>query len=232
MTHPANIIRTRAFSLVELLVVIGIITILAGILIPVALRASKSASATKLAADLQVIASALEAYRSDFGDYPRLAPVASRTAADQGSIVLNWALVGPYPEVETASSPGDGADGNGFRIRQGRQGKVYGPYIPADRFRSVTVTVSSREYKQLADGFNVPILYFPGKSGSRVGAGASNYIANSDTASFNPADNIVLPPAFFVDRLTKANFTGPFVLWSAGVDQLFGTKDDISNVTP
>lgn len=240
----------KGFSLIEMLVVIGIIAVLAGILLPVAYRASRQASLTKLAADLQIISSALEAYRSDFGDYPRLRAIPDRItppnkSPDRGSVILAWSLIGPYPLSFTPTLPGDGANGTGFRIRPG-QGKVYGPYIPADRFRtagaidydlSPNIPIASGELA-LIDGFGSPILYYPGKSGTRVGPTSPNYLAASPNhpdahkASFNPYDNPELTPAALLDRLTKANFTGPFVLWSAGPDQIFGNKDDVSNVVP
>ena len=59
------------FTLVEILVVIGIIVILAGILVPMVTRAMRQAKQTRTAADLQTIASALEAFKGDHGDYPR-----------------------------------------------------------------------------------------------------------------------------------------------------------------
>src|SRR6266446_5631755 len=66
-----------AFTLIELLITISVIVLLAGILLPVVLNARKSARQTRIAADLQTIATGLEAYKADFGDYPRLPPGAA-----------------------------------------------------------------------------------------------------------------------------------------------------------
>src|SRR5947207_391259 len=63
------------FTLVELLIVIGIIVLLGALLLGAVMHARMSARATRMAADLQAIAMGLEAYRHDFGDYPRLPPV-------------------------------------------------------------------------------------------------------------------------------------------------------------
>ncbi len=61
----------KAFTLVELLVVIGIIAILAGLLLPAISQMHRSAQITGQKADFVTIANALDAYKADFGDYPR-----------------------------------------------------------------------------------------------------------------------------------------------------------------
>jgi general secretion pathway protein G len=62
--------KTKGFTLVELLVVMGIVVLLAGIAIPVLMRAYGRADRSRLSFQLQTLSSALDAYRSDFGDYP------------------------------------------------------------------------------------------------------------------------------------------------------------------
>ena len=52
----------RAFTLIEILVVIGIIVLLAGILVPLVGRSLRQAKQTRTAADLQSISTALEAF--------------------------------------------------------------------------------------------------------------------------------------------------------------------------
>ena len=61
----------RAFTLLELLVVITIIAILAGIVIGVGRRASVAGKAARARAELAAIGSALEVYKRTFGDYPQ-----------------------------------------------------------------------------------------------------------------------------------------------------------------
>src|SRR5436190_672523 len=97
----------QAFTLVEMLVVISVIIILAGILLPAINKAYKKAQRTATANDLQAIASALEAYKQDFGDYPRVVRSADLTAGDKthpnpmtGAQVLCFALMGPGPAVD------------------------------------------------------------------------------------------------------------------------------------
>jgi prepilin-type N-terminal cleavage/methylation domain-containing protein len=181
----------RGFTLVELLIVLGMIVLLVTILLPMISRVHLQARRTAMAADLMAISEALEAYKGDFGDYPRidrnrptnLPPVI-------GAPLLCWALVAPGPAASSSFTsefnqnpnyvminPGDGADGPGFRIR-GTTGPVKGPYLPPDRFHIGTqiggvvyppgntpLNIAQASFNNsvdvLADRNNSPILYFP-----------------------------------------------------------------------
>src|ERR1700684_3577784 len=92
----------KAFTLMELLVVIGIIAILAGLLLPAVNHMRHVAQIAAGKADLQAIATALDAYKADFGDYPRNT-VLPKWATVQGGtatpapifLSLATALMGP-----------------------------------------------------------------------------------------------------------------------------------------
>jgi general secretion pathway protein G len=65
--------RAAAFTLLELLAVIGVIAILTGIVIGVGRRATETGRLSRARAELAVLAAALESYRAAQGDYPRTA---------------------------------------------------------------------------------------------------------------------------------------------------------------
>ena len=60
----------RAFSLVEILVVVILLGILAGVVIPRFTDASDDARAAATSANVNTIQSQVEVYRSKFGSYP------------------------------------------------------------------------------------------------------------------------------------------------------------------
>jgi prepilin-type N-terminal cleavage/methylation domain-containing protein len=218
----------RGFTLVELLVVIGIIVLLIGILLPMIARAMRQGNRARIASDLNAISAALDAYKADFGDYPRLIYTSATTynGTGAGAALLGKSLmalgdstsaaynssntytVGQIvlgsgsgtteldyqatqavpannaPQLPTAAGPNywqpialgtaaDGADGPGFRIR-GTQGRVYGPYLQADKFKTLGLAI--------VDNFGNPVLYYaanPGHPTITADGAAANYGNNS-----------------------------------------------------
>ncbi|MDB5323876.1 MAG: type secretion system protein [Phycisphaerales bacterium] len=165
-----------AFTLVEMLAVIGIIVLLVGILLPTVMSARRNAERNAVRMELQTIALALEAYKADFGDYPR---PPTGTPTQRKYRLLAWALIGPYDAttgVADPLAPGntmiDGADGPGFRTvfdkSANKGGKVWGPYLAPDKFR-VATSANNLDFPttpadlrwDILDRYGSPIEYFP-----------------------------------------------------------------------
>lgn len=92
--------KKRAFTLVEILVAMGIIVILVSIMVPFISRSMRQSKTFRTKADFQAIAQAIEAYKQDFGDIPRL-PTDSNGVAipNLGAAVLGKALLGLYGDA-------------------------------------------------------------------------------------------------------------------------------------
>lgn len=136
------------FTLVELLVVMGIMVVLAALLLPMLNRARREAQRATMQADLITIGQALDAYKDDFGAYPQVGmgnKVGGSSVPVTGAAILCWALVAPGPASQdgagqmtgsVVATPDNGAPG--FRLHgfgNSPQGKVYGAYINLDNFR-------------------------------------------------------------------------------------------------
>jgi type II secretory pathway pseudopilin PulG len=283
--------RRRAaggFTLVELLVVIGIIVLILGLAAPMITRAWRAGERAATYSDLQAVATALEAYKQDFGDYPRV------TDKNTGAAILFKALVapgkaaGPYAQAAGGSQPFlagdaaaqgnteyvcfvdttdpppstrawvafsfvDGLDGPGFRTRTGGAPKP--AYLDPGKFAGAR----SRMPGALRDRYSHAILYFPASAArpnvhvvgqnnvpgyvhSDPNGGDSKfsmYDADDNLGAFGRAgvttDALRRLRIMLGDSNTngiidpgETAFTGPYVLWSCGPDELYGPDQDMA----
>ncbi len=222
-------LRRSGFTLIEMLVVVGIILLLISLVVAVVFRAQKAAGRARTKSDLQAVSAALEQYRSDFNTYPAVPPNA------KGSWMLGRWLIGPGSRAE------DGEDGPGFRLVQG--GKVYPAYLAAETFK----VQRAGSGWQLLDHEGHPIEYYP-KRNSNVNTLVGPLL--HPTGMYNPTDGDVpqdilmrlvgddnrnnkidKAPTVPKDLEETLKFSGPFILASPGTDGVYGKeKDDVFNV--
>jgi type II secretory pathway pseudopilin PulG len=165
-TRPSS----RGFTLLEILVVVGVIITLIALLIPAIGRVKLSAikaSATSLLGNLQ---QSLEAYHSQFGSYP---PSTSSVAygnmgVGRGPAMLAQGLMGylPYGADGAGSNQGSyalvppaGEPAYGFRTRNPQMGgDVKGPFIAQDP-KSYRVNAAGTD-EVFIDPWGNEVLYF------------------------------------------------------------------------
>ena len=95
--HPRS-----AFTLLELLAVIAIIAALAGIVIGVGRRATEAGKVARAKAELAVLATTLEAYQRNCGDYPQTADAARLLQSLIGRRGPTNAVIATHSLIETA----------------------------------------------------------------------------------------------------------------------------------
>jgi len=77
--------KTKTFTLVELLVVIGIIILLAGLLLPAVASGLKKADITKCKAQMTTLANAIKQYQATYGRLPIPSTTNGSTAYTEGN---------------------------------------------------------------------------------------------------------------------------------------------------
>jgi prepilin-type N-terminal cleavage/methylation domain-containing protein len=248
MTSP----RRSAFTLVEMLVVIGIIVVIVGITVPMASRATRQAARVKAARDLEAIRTALEEFKNINGDYPQIGyPFSANAAANSvnGQEALYCALVGRDQKPPVANPK------QGNPILNGKSGQTAKALINVESFHVKINTNTAGDRGQIFDDNNKPYLYFPARvpapnihsannSGMYVrdysnaaapgplydhlncGVGGSFPLSLADMRYIlgdgNKVGNKPQNGAIDSNLDEHPSTTAPYILWAAGPDGIFG----------
>ena len=108
--------KKTGLTVVELLIVLGIIAILVGLLVPALSAVKKMAKETKQKAQFSTIELALAAFKNDYGDYPPSNWTPAELTGDYcgaqklSEALLGWDLLGFHPNSAWRS---DGLDAGG-----------------------------------------------------------------------------------------------------------------------
>lgn len=133
-----NLARRRlkgsdGYTLTEMLVVIGVISLIAAVLVPTMMSQMQRARAKAARVQLENVASAVEMFRSDTGHYPKTSEGGLKALLGNGAGIDGW--TGPYlKDAKTLSDPWSreiayepSLDGETFRVASlGADGKAGG----------------------------------------------------------------------------------------------------------
>jgi prepilin-type N-terminal cleavage/methylation domain-containing protein len=130
--------KRTGFTLVEMLVVIGIVGLLVGILLPSLNSARVSAKKGNTSAQFHAISQALEAFKNDVGSYPD-----SRKRRDP----TEYTGSGDDPQGRVVNNPGSGTYVYGAQaLVRGLMGKDFNGYVTRKRARTYDKTLAPTEW--------------------------------------------------------------------------------------
>ena len=242
-----TVARRGGFTLVELLAVIMIIALLAGLLTPAVMRARNSARNAAIKAEIDMLHMAIMNYKNEYGSFPpcfsgaaatdpaakhilrifpRTANVANEVTAapNPANAMMGW--LGGYSDDPTRPVSG-GTRKRLFDFDQSRTGSGVAVYYPSGAKGSPYIYLSSNAYGlfdgaagTVSNGWPASsITYMAGQDSIVIPSGA--YYPTRAPTSAGAADwTNVSRPYFNPDT---------FQILCAGADGSFGTDDDLSN---
>ena len=131
----------RAFTLIEILVVIAVIAILASLVAPNVFQHVGTARTTTARSQLEMLATALDAYRLDTGRYPTTeqgltalveAPTVDATSNWRGPYLRRAVPLDPWGTPYVYRSPGEQNEGGFDLLSYGADGRAGGDGDNAD----------------------------------------------------------------------------------------------------
>lgn len=241
----------RAFTLVELLVVVAIIAVLLAILLPALSTIRKSAKATRTASMISTIEKSLNVFHNDFNEYPdSAAPSGQYLRPDP---VVNWPAVAGLPApanlnslASADSTPLTGAhwlaralvghDRNGVDV----EGKTLGRLVKKAEVNNASINqpIDYYKYYSPADKNGLPVdrrpAYLEGEFFARDDDPAQFNVQTSPTSDYEPRRRLVVreesfgSPVLYYRANPQAEY--PFCRTGFGDDRMGSQSGDLPGV--
>ncbi|MEI6561314.1 MAG: type II secretion system protein GspG [Verrucomicrobiota bacterium] len=193
--------KADGFTLVEILVVISIITVLAGLAVSAMSGAQNSAARNRARAEISALSLAIESYKTDNGDYPRDTNTTDALDATQatsgGALISNGAYMPSSVTLYSALS-GDSS------LLGTATAKVYFPFRPNMLYPKVpagTARTAATKVQAIIDPFRNCYGYSTIGSGTAAVTGTVGYNPTFDlwsTAITDP-NNLPTPAAWITN---------------------------------
>jgi|GEM_PF-357966 len=232
------------FTLVELLVVMAIILLLAGISLPMLFRAKEGQLARNAAAEIEYLKSALEQYRTDFGDYPPSSLIDFDTA--DPPLVSNVAVdLDPKTHAHGIENQGNKAmvacmattKGNGPYLKSYVRNdvervKVSELQAPADDGPTGWVFVDDdlpRRYRELLDPWGTPYIYLHNRDYDLASPQVYNIEGLQEGSDWKTETPCEVEAQQNDDSVYYGTYS--FQIWSCGPNRINdnGGEDDITS---
>ena len=236
-----NAARKRpGFTLVELLVVVGIIAILAALLTPVVMQSLAKARNAAIKAEIDMLHMAIMNYKNEYGSFPPCID-SNGTASN----LVNRHLLRLFPRISSSGTA------TAFQVAQIRPESSIYPWLcgytddPTDPLANVNASLTRNKLFDFDSSRVLSKLYYypSGKQGSPfIYINSANYVipGAGTVATYTYGDNtyyahrVPLPaaPTVFNNGSQPAFNPDTFQILCAGRDEQFGTDDDLSNFWP
>jgi prepilin-type N-terminal cleavage/methylation domain-containing protein len=207
---PPSRCRAAGFTMMELLVVIGVLAVLAGLIFPAVSAARRKAASTSTKAMIERLKLAAESYSADFGDFPP-SSLSSVGVAGNG---VNEGIESLIRCVTTRASQGPYLTDFDEKLLSNTDGDSLPKTDPVDS------TIASKELFELADAWGNPLVYYHSRD-YKGGAKLERYLLmNGERATCKPRPS---------DKTKSFPNPTTFVIWSVGPDGVNedGQGDDV-----
>ena len=225
--------RRCGFTLVELLVVIGIIGVLVTLLVPTVSRATAMVRERVTRSTIKELEIGIGAFKADFGIYPPSKPYVPNDPTSgrwmTGAANLAYYLLGP-------GRSGWGIAGGGLMpFGDARPNRSFGPYFQADEDAMVYCDMPGHDHHVggFSDAYNPPgvILYFAGRvlpDGSTqfdwadCNKSGTDHLARTNYASLEYFQQSVMKPEGRSQTTPTRYWRQDYFLVSPGMDGRYG----------